>query len=247
MASGAGKIYFILYLAVILELLLVIVDRDDAEEGLKRKNEEVAKAFIQLLSMSDKPGASAKQDVQKYYVDAEDNGSFNIKDLSQIMITLTSVSDTSVLATYPKITKISYIHTRGEEALAPKEDAEIIERLKSSKDSLDINIVQFEYFRMSKNGFLNVPLKNVALKNTGYYKMDFAAKLHKITFEPSKENCKRIRFGDLTVEFDILKNYTSAEDLDKDLNYITNSVYIAIMDNTIPAPKEPPKVQIHTQ
>ncbi|MDP4229675.1 MAG: hypothetical protein Q8916_04640 [Bacteroidota bacterium] len=35
--GGAGKVYFILYLAVLLELLIIIVERDDAEEELKRE------------------------------------------------------------------------------------------------------------------------------------------------------------------------------------------------------------------
>ncbi len=46
--GGAGKVYFILYLAVLLELLIIIVERDDAEEkarkeleDLKRKNHRI--------------------------------------------------------------------------------------------------------------------------------------------------------------------------------------------------------------
>src|SRR4029079_11235922 len=35
--GGAGKVYFILYLAVLLELLIIIVERDDAEEELKKE------------------------------------------------------------------------------------------------------------------------------------------------------------------------------------------------------------------
>ena len=34
--GGAGKVYFVLYLAVILELLIIIVERDEAEEGLMK-------------------------------------------------------------------------------------------------------------------------------------------------------------------------------------------------------------------
>jgi len=34
--GGAGKVYFVLYLAVILELLIIIVERDEAEENLIR-------------------------------------------------------------------------------------------------------------------------------------------------------------------------------------------------------------------
>jgi hypothetical protein len=246
MAShGGGKIYFILYLAVILELLLVIVDRDDAEEGLKRKNEEVAKAFIQLLSMSDRPGASAQQAVQKYYVDAQDNGSFNLKDLPQIIITLTSVSDTSMLASYPEIKNVYFIQTRGDESFYPKEDSIIIGRLKSAEaKKIDLNSIKFDFTRMTKERFLKVPLINNDIRYTGYYRFDFSSKLNKIKFEPNKEHCRKIRFGELTVEFDILKSYTDVEKLDRELNFADNSVYIAIMDNTIPNPPTPPPVKV---
>ena len=37
--GGVGKVYFILYLAVLLELLIVIVERDDAEESLRKEKE----------------------------------------------------------------------------------------------------------------------------------------------------------------------------------------------------------------
>ena len=35
--GGAGKVYFILYLAVLLELLIIIVERDDAEDELRKE------------------------------------------------------------------------------------------------------------------------------------------------------------------------------------------------------------------
>lgn len=50
--GGAGKVYFILYLAVLLELLIIIVERDDAEEELKREKEALARKNkrIQLIA-----------------------------------------------------------------------------------------------------------------------------------------------------------------------------------------------------
>jgi hypothetical protein len=44
--NSAGKIYFVLYLAVILELLIIIVERDEAEERL-RKREREAREIVQ--------------------------------------------------------------------------------------------------------------------------------------------------------------------------------------------------------
>jgi hypothetical protein len=48
--GGASKVYFILYLAVVLELLIIIVDRDEAEEGLLRKQKETMKIVESILS-----------------------------------------------------------------------------------------------------------------------------------------------------------------------------------------------------
>lgn len=48
--GGAGKVYFVLYLAVVLELLIIIVDRDEAEEALLRKQRETMKIVESILS-----------------------------------------------------------------------------------------------------------------------------------------------------------------------------------------------------
>ena len=51
--GGAGKVYFVLYLAVILELLIIIVERDEAEEHLIRKQreaEEIVEAVMAQLN-----------------------------------------------------------------------------------------------------------------------------------------------------------------------------------------------------
>lgn len=51
MASGGpARVYFVLYLAVVLELLITIVDRDEAEEGLARKQRETMKIVQSILS-----------------------------------------------------------------------------------------------------------------------------------------------------------------------------------------------------
>jgi len=48
--GGAGKVYFVLYLAVILELLIIIVERDEAEEHLIAKQKESMKIVESILS-----------------------------------------------------------------------------------------------------------------------------------------------------------------------------------------------------
>lgn len=48
--GSAGKVYFVLYLAVILELLIIIVERDEAEEHLHQKTKESMKIVQNILS-----------------------------------------------------------------------------------------------------------------------------------------------------------------------------------------------------
>lgn len=48
--GGAGKVYFVLYLAVVLELLIIIVERDEAEEHLHKKQQETMKIVESILS-----------------------------------------------------------------------------------------------------------------------------------------------------------------------------------------------------
>ena len=48
--GGAGKVYFVLYLAVILELLIIIVERDEAEEHLMQKQKESMKIVQSILA-----------------------------------------------------------------------------------------------------------------------------------------------------------------------------------------------------
>ncbi len=48
--GGAGKVYFVLYLAVVLELLIIIVERDEAEEHLRSKTKQAMRIVESILS-----------------------------------------------------------------------------------------------------------------------------------------------------------------------------------------------------
>lgn len=48
--GGAGKVYFVLYLAVVLELLIIIVERDEAEEHLHKKQKETMRIVESILA-----------------------------------------------------------------------------------------------------------------------------------------------------------------------------------------------------
>lgn len=47
--GSAGKVYFVLYLAVILELLIIIVERDEAEDHLRRREREAREIIQDIL------------------------------------------------------------------------------------------------------------------------------------------------------------------------------------------------------
>ena len=47
--GGAGKVYFVLYLAVILELLIIFIERDEAEEGLRRQQQQAIQIVQTIL------------------------------------------------------------------------------------------------------------------------------------------------------------------------------------------------------
>ncbi len=48
--GGAGKVYFVLYLAVILELLIIFIERDEAEENLRRQQQQAIQIVQTILS-----------------------------------------------------------------------------------------------------------------------------------------------------------------------------------------------------
>lgn len=48
--GGAGKVYFVLYLAVILELLIIFIERDEAEEHLRHEQRQAIEIVQTILS-----------------------------------------------------------------------------------------------------------------------------------------------------------------------------------------------------
>ena len=48
--GGQAKVYFVLYLAIVVELLIIIVERDEAEEHLHKRNNETMRIVESILS-----------------------------------------------------------------------------------------------------------------------------------------------------------------------------------------------------
>jgi hypothetical protein len=61
--GSAGKVYFVLYLAVILELLIIIVERDEAEESLHKRQKESMRIVQNILSQLQTGSGSANMNV----------------------------------------------------------------------------------------------------------------------------------------------------------------------------------------
>ncbi len=100
--GGAGKVYFVLYLAVILELLIIIVERDEAEEHLIQKQKEsmkiVESILSQLQSGAGSEGINTRPQDEITLQDpsqAKDAQATKIKQdrLYQVLVGVTDVSD----------------------------------------------------------------------------------------------------------------------------------------------------------
>jgi hypothetical protein len=61
--GSAGKVYFVLYLAVILELLIIIVERDEAEESLHKRQKESMRIVQNILSQLQTGSGSSNMNV----------------------------------------------------------------------------------------------------------------------------------------------------------------------------------------
>jgi hypothetical protein len=61
--GSAGKVYFVLYLAVILELLIIIVERDEAEESLHKRQKESMRIVQNILSQLQTGSGSTNMNV----------------------------------------------------------------------------------------------------------------------------------------------------------------------------------------
>jgi hypothetical protein len=238
--SGAGKIYFILYLAVILELLLVIVDRDDAEDLLIKRREEIVQAFKEVLSnLAEKPSATPQQEVVKYYVDASEGGTFNPTELPEIPITLKGVSEKAILDTI-NIDKIYFIPTKG--SLTILNDKEIKEAL-SDKDvqEYDKSKFSFDFGKYYKPGrFISIPLISNT-QYTGYYKFIISSRLHKVTIDGEGKS-REVRIGKFKVPQEDLSKTLDVNKFANEWNNPKDTIFIAIVNKRIPPPPIPDPV-----
>lgn len=276
-SSGSTyKIYFILYLAVILELLLVIVERDDAEDDLKKQKSSIEQAFVTFLTgLAQPPEASTKQEILKIYADADEgSGIINKKNFgdTSFYITIRGVHDLQTLKNI-QLVEALMVPLSGKASRDLKPDSLIKQELENTKESLSFSNISIHY----ENRFLELEGKDTALKvpltikfeKTGYYKLKFIYNLDKLTFVMGSTGPDSIKLGNISAPFHIVynmeryskygpkldegdKNYNKDKlniimsELNKQWNEAENILLLQIIDSSIPEPERPPKVQVHT-
>jgi|GEM_PF-2097516 len=130
--GGAGKVYFVLYLAVILELLIIFIERDEAEENL-RKQQRRALEIVQtiLAQLSTGAGTSGITASPKDNITLSQKEQENIR---QYDVTV-SVGDTNqsrgTSSDQSEVARLDYIVSHISDASKEEKDL--------SDDSLDLD------------------------------------------------------------------------------------------------------------
>jgi len=214
-SGGTYKIYFILYLAVILELLLVIVERDDAETDLRQQKSSIEQAFITFLTgLAQPPEASTRQDILKIYADADEgSGYINPKGFADTTyyITVRGIHDIGSLKT-AELIDVDFKALSGKDSREPKSDSLIKNILDQSKDSLEHSIVKINYNKSfvekdGKDTVLKIPV-TIKFKQTGLYRFRFVYDLAKLDFLffSDKNKPDSIKLGNVSAPFRIVYN-----------------------------------------
>lgn len=152
MSGGAGKVYFVLYLAVVLELLIIIVERDEAEEHLHQKQKETMKIVRSILSQlqagAGTEGITTKPQDEVSVPSPELKSSGRIKDLLGTDIKserryLIEVGVTDISGSIEKI-----------EGETPKE---YLERMEKNVELSNVDNIEYEIFYHNSDDKLAAP------------------------------------------------------------------------------------------
>jgi hypothetical protein len=187
--GGAGKVYFVLYLAVILELLIIIVERDEAEEHLMKKQREsqriVESILTQLQSGAGTEGINTRP--QDEIVLTEKLPSEVKKDFKDFRTYSIEVGVTDVAGS-DKL-----------DGLEPKEKAERIETLKKLAN---VQELQYEiYYNNSKD--IDIPS---APPEKSFVKIDSKPELGDEVSDPNRpEAPKWVLQASRRIELDLAK------------------------------------------
>ncbi|MDC1068227.1 hypothetical protein OAQ99_03595 [Candidatus Kapabacteria bacterium] len=161
MSGSAGKVYFVLYLAVVLELLIIIVERDEAEEHLHQKQKETMKIVKSILSQlqagAGTEGITTKPQDEVSVPSAELKATGMIKDLIGADIK----SDRRYLIAVG-VTDVSGVLDRME----AETDKEYIERLEKNVKLANVENIQYEiFYNPSDEQGISPPFPNDSILN----------------------------------------------------------------------------------
>jgi len=236
-------IYFVLYLAVIIELLIVIVDRDEAEDQLKRNLESVRQANMELIKyIANPPTVGIESQVTRVYVDADDQTgavrtdrsidlSLKVKGLDGDTRYLKNVALGPILfdKTLSVLTdqQVRELDEKGKLAPTRLSTLPQVSLVAAHTDAVDPTIV-------------DVPLRwNVKGSTAGIYKFTFQLNVDRIRFiPPGKDTPDSVQFGKLTLPYDLVVRstaYKSPAEIKEKLENPVAQLYVAVIDSSRPA------------
>lgn len=147
--GGAGKVYFILYLAVILELLIIIVERDEAEESLIKKQRETMKIVQSILSQL-QSGSGTE--------------GINTRPQDEITIPPPGINMREIMGTDIKSSRKYFVEVGVTDVAAElkrhegESEKEYLERIKVAAKLANVQEIEYQIFYSSSTDPLNAPL-----------------------------------------------------------------------------------------
>ncbi len=146
--GGAGKVYFVLYLAVVLELLIIIVERDEAEADLHKKNKESMKIVESILSQL-QSGAGTEGINTRPQDEITIPGPNTLRNMKGI-----EIKDSRKYIVEVGVTDISQEITRKE----GETDAEYVKRFKKLIELANVDEMEYQIFYNASNSPDRVPM-----------------------------------------------------------------------------------------
>jgi hypothetical protein len=226
-----GSVYFVLYLAVVLEILVVILDRDDAEDELRRE-------ISVLVPLVVTPPATERQ-VLRLYVDADDNtGAVLSHDsLSGFLEIAGLKGDTGTLSSVVP-TKKEFYETR--ELLSDVRIDSLARRVTFDSVSLGEK-PQFDFYYEGKSRMgqiIKVPFSfHSAGSSVGLYRVTFDIHSSQVHFLPEGgKHPREVQFGQAILPFGDAAEIARTDDPDSiraEFDHAKGEIYVAVIDTTV--------------
>ncbi len=234
-------VYFVLYLAVVLEILIIIVDRDDAEADLRGKLDAIQIANSQLLTyLAKPPSLGIESEVVRCYVAADQATGMVTKKQGLALVLKVKGLDKRELLSDVEIQSVLFCRVRN----SALPDSQIRTLLDQSPEHLeDIsskikNEIAIETQNATRGKApdtlsVNVPL-TWSVKQTGLYKLEFYAKSNRIKFIPDTVMVPdTVQFGEYKMAFKQVQENTifKTKNAIMLLDNALAPLYVAVIDS----------------